>query len=57
MKPILLEMSAFGPYAGVVTVDFTPFDGKLFLLSYNNQQVCIKYIQHFKIYQLLLQSN
>ena len=33
MKPIMLEMSAFGPYADVVTVDFTPFVGKLFLLT------------------------
>lgn len=33
MKPIMLEMSAFGPYADVVTVDFTPFWGKLFLLA------------------------
>ncbi len=33
MKPIMLEMSAFGPYADLVTVDFTPFLGKLFLLA------------------------
>lgn len=33
MKPICLEMSAFGPYAGRVTVDFTPFHGHIFLLT------------------------
>ncbi len=33
MRPILLEMSAFGPYADLTTVDFTPFAGKLFLLT------------------------
>ena len=34
MKPIKLIMSAFGPYAGAETVDFTPFGGTgLFLVS------------------------
>ena len=34
MKPIKLEMSAFGPYADVETVDFSVFDGKgLFLIT------------------------
>ena len=33
MKPIKLEFSAFGPYAGVTEVDFTPFHGSIFLLT------------------------
>ena len=34
MRPILLEMSAFGPYAGVETVDFTLLGGNgLFLIA------------------------
>jgi exonuclease SbcC len=33
MKPIRLELSAFGPYAGVTEVDFTPFHGSIFLLT------------------------
>lgn len=33
MKPIRLEFSAFGPYAGVTEVDFTPFHGSIFLLT------------------------
>ena len=34
MRPILLEMSAFGPYAGVETVDFTLLgDNGLFLIA------------------------
>ena len=33
MKPICLELSAFGPYAGLTTVDFTPFHGSIFLLT------------------------
>ncbi len=33
MKPIRLEISAFGPYAGVTEVDLTPFHGSIFLLT------------------------
>ena len=33
MKPIRLEISAFGPYAGVTEVDFAPFHGSIFLLT------------------------
>lgn len=33
MKPIRLEFSAFGPYAGVTVVDFSPFHGSIFLLT------------------------
>ena len=33
MKPIRLEFSAFGPYAGVTEVDFAPFHGSIFLLT------------------------
>lgn len=33
MKPIRLEFSAFGPYAGLTEVDFTPFHGSIFLLT------------------------
>ena len=33
MKPIRLELSAFGPYAGVTQVDFTSFHGAIFLLT------------------------
>ena len=33
MKPIRLEISAFGPYAGVTQVDFSPFHGSIFLLT------------------------
>lgn len=33
MKPIRLELSAFGPYAGLTEVDFTPFHGGIFLLT------------------------
>lgn len=34
MKPLILTMSAFGPYAGVQEVDFTEFGGKgLFLVT------------------------
>ena len=33
MKPLHLEFSAFGPYAGVTEVDFTPFHGSIFLLT------------------------
>ncbi|NLF20143.1 MAG: AAA family ATPase, partial [Clostridiaceae bacterium] len=34
MRPLYLEMSAFGPYAGVESLDFTTLDqGNLFLIS------------------------
>ncbi len=33
MKPILLELSAFGPYAEKTVIDFTPFHGDIFLLT------------------------
>jgi len=33
MKPIRLAISAFGPYAGLTEVDFTPFHGSIFLLT------------------------
>ncbi len=33
MKPIYLEMSAFGPFAGVTKIDFAPFHGSIFLLT------------------------
>lgn len=33
MKPIHLTMSAFGPYSGVESVDFTKFDKGLFLIT------------------------
>lgn len=34
MRPLYLEMSAFGPYAGVESLDFTALDqGNLFLIS------------------------
>ncbi|MCR5263628.1 MAG: SMC family ATPase, partial [Clostridiales bacterium] len=34
MKPISLTMTAFGPYSGTETVDFTRFDGKgIFLIT------------------------
>ena len=33
MKPILLEISAFGPFADRTVIDFSPFAGNLFLLT------------------------
>ncbi|MBE6603498.1 MAG: SMC family ATPase [Ruminococcaceae bacterium] len=33
MKPILLEISAFGPFAAQTVIDFEPFLGSLFLLT------------------------
>jgi exonuclease SbcC len=33
MKPITLTMSAFGPYKDEVTIDFTPFGNRLFLIN------------------------
>lgn len=33
MKPILLEISAFGPFAARTVIDFQPFLGNLFLLT------------------------
>ena len=33
MRPITLEMTAFGSYGEKTTVDFTPFDGELFLIT------------------------
>ncbi len=33
MKPILLEISAFGPFATGTVIDFEPFAGNLFLLT------------------------
>lgn len=33
MKPILLEMCAFGPFATKTVIDFEPFSGDLFLLT------------------------
>ena len=33
MKPILLEMCAFGPFATKTVIDFEPFLGDLFLLT------------------------
>ncbi|MBE6629862.1 MAG: SMC family ATPase [Ruminococcaceae bacterium] len=33
MKPIRLELSAFGPYAGHTEIDFTPYHGSIFLLT------------------------
>ncbi len=33
MKPISLELSAFGPYAERVELDLTPFHGEIFLLT------------------------
>ncbi len=33
MKPIKLELCAFGPYAGLTEIDFTPFHGSIFLLT------------------------
>ena len=33
MKPILLEISAFGPFAERTVIDFSPFAGNLFLLT------------------------
>ena len=33
MKPILLEMSAFGPFAEVTKIDFEALTGSLFLLT------------------------
>ena len=33
MKIKKLTLSAFGPYAGTETADFTPFDGKVFLIT------------------------
>lgn len=33
MKPIYLEMSAFGPYSNVENVDFTKINNELFLIS------------------------
>ena len=33
MKPIYLEMSAFGPYSNVENVDFTRINNELFLIS------------------------
>ncbi len=33
MRPLRLEMSAFGPYADHTEIDFTPFHGGIFLLT------------------------
>lgn len=33
MKPIKLELAAFGPYAEHTVIDFTPFQGSIFLLT------------------------
>ena len=33
MKPIRLELCAFGPYAEKTEIDFTPFHGSIFLLT------------------------
>ena len=33
MKILKLTLSAFGPYAGTETIDFTPFMGKVFLIT------------------------
>ena len=34
MKPLLLEITAFGPYSGTVTLDFDKLgDARLFLIS------------------------
>ena len=33
MKPLLLEMSAFGPFKDKTVVDFQRFHGKIFLLT------------------------
>ena len=33
MKILKLTLSAFGPYAGAETIDFTPFMGKVFLIT------------------------
>lgn len=33
MKPLQLDISAFGPYAGEVTVDFRPLNGGLYLIA------------------------
>lgn len=33
MRPLTLTLSAFGPYAGVETVDFTQLTGSLFLIA------------------------
>lgn len=33
MKPLNIKMSAFGPYCGVESIDFTKFDNGLFLIT------------------------
>ena len=33
MKPLRLEMCAFGPYPGKTVIDFTKFDRSLFLIA------------------------
>lgn len=38
MKPLKLEMSAFGSYAGLVEVDFTKAGSGLFLITGDTEQ-------------------
>ena len=33
MTPLRLSMSAFGPYASLVEIDFSRFDSSLFLIA------------------------